>query len=780
MSTFLTSLLKKQKKPQKQNINTMEIDGRAGAVSETFDHSSNILFLNKVYKGYTGSITKTFSPKVLLSFGETIIRKDDYPDAKIGDMIKTKTYPFSAMVIDQFPILYVIQMENGETYNLSKKYLDRILKFRHINERGEEEYLTGILEKEEYTPEGIQYYFSIEDSGKEKQTIVVKTALNISEEVWRIKGTGNPQMDNKVGKLVNIVPEQLVLSTSYEWFNPQILSYAQKEGEMIVRKGDMKGKVGKIIKKDPKSFEIVIDISNKKIKKINNRIITEDDIFYKDILLKNGKWVEVKAALSNGRFLVNDMTTQYEIGHSDINTFGVGFKVKAEMEELIKTMGEMTFAQPEGPEESPFLETEEIQNTEADDGGDIVDTEGGDIVDTEGGDIEDIEREEPQKFVSSYKDIERIVKERESLSPQQSEIKKLLDGLFDYFVVNPQDINVIELVKTVEEVKEVAVRKLREKNFEDVFSKNDLKFLSVVVMFFYLVKRGELKSSTKTFNSILEKLVDGKYFKPIDVKNSSWFLLSPPINMKASFKEKVQNIISICTQLTRDVLGEIVEEVDYDYRMEAMPVGSKRQKSTDSEESFVRSEFTSKRGTSVKYMGQPPMDYKGKPIKERKSQPLYSDYKKNIPLDTDAQMIWTSSQEKIIQILKTKLNTAISDPKFEKYRELLQFAVDHLNNIFVHIIRLEKEADPSKKKFLAYLKQIATILTTQFDKLETSQSMMRMRKTIQQTERKQKKLAFGEGLKRKFEGEEETDIDMEKELDKMISEENLKLPQLPK
>lgn len=772
MSTFLTSLLKKQKK-QKQIGMEVDVQGPSGPKIETFEHSSNILFRNKVYKGYSGLITKIFSPKVLLSFGETIVRKDEYPDVKRGDMIKTKTYPFSAMVIDEFPILYVIQLETGETYNLSKKYLDRILKFRHINERGEEEYLTGILEKEEYTTDGIQYHFSVEEPSGTR-SIVVKNSLNISEEIWKIKGTGNAQMDNKIGKLINVVPEQLVLSTSSSWFSPQLLGFTQKENELVVRKGEMKGKVGKVIQKDPKSFEIVIDISNKKIKKINNRIITEEDVFYKDILLKNGKWVEVKSILPNGRFLVTESRDSdvMEIGQSDINTFGAGFKIKAELEELVKSMGEMTFKGSDVVEPSePFLEESQIPEDEI--GADEEDEE--DTEDTEN--VEDTEEsEEPQKLVSSYKDIERIVKERESLSHEQNEIKKVLDGLFDYFVVNPQDINVLELVKTVEEVKEVAIRKLREKKFEDVFSKNDLKFLSVVVMFFYLVKRGELKSSRKTFNSILEKLVDGKYFKPIDVKNSSWFLLSPPQQKtKESFKEKVQSIISICTQLTKDVLGEIVEEIDYDYRMEAIPVSSKRQKSTDSQDSFVRSEFTSKRGTTVKYMGQPPMDYKGKPIKEKRSQPLYADYKRNVPLDTDAQMIWTGPQEKIIQILKSKLTAAIGDSRFEKYKELLQFALDHIDNIFIHIISLEKAAVTSQKKYLAYLKQIATILTTQFDKLETRQSMLRMRKTLQQTERKQKKLAVGEGIKRKFRGEDEVEADMDIALD-----EDIKLPQLPK
>jgi ribosomal protein L24 len=776
-SSFLSSLLGKQKKKEdsvKKQPTTVSYSKR---VSQ-FDHSNEIIIKNKLFKGYSGLITKVFPPKVLVSFAETMVLKEEFPSAVRGDLVKLKIPPFSGVVMDEIPILYVIQMENGETYNLAKRFLDRILSFRHINEKGEEEYLTGILKSEEYKDGGIVYNIELENG-----RILSKQTLNISDEYWRVKNTNDRRIDNKTGKLMKIVPEQVVLSTSYTTFSPSQLKKhtgptgPTGPGTVTVIGGELKGKVGKIVSETPKTFEIYLDLKNKKIRKINNKEIGEDDIFYKDFKLENDKYVQLISQINSDKFYVTDLDRNFEINRSQIKSFGKGFKLNYDMEELVKSFGEM---QTEGPE-TEATETEGQGNfiegsAEGPDDTEDLDTDGLGGLDDADTEPEGLEGPETQTYVSSYKDIERIVKEREMLTDSQVEIKKVLGDLFDYFLVNPQDTNVADLIKSVEDVKAFMINKLTESGHKDVFSKNDLKFLCVVVMYIYFVKHGDVRASISEFyDKTVGKLIENKYFKPIDVKSSSWYLIRP--STQKQFDKKVAEIISICMEMANEVLGEIKEEIQTK-PFDIFPVGKKR--SLDTTDSFVRSEYTSKRGTTVTQIGQLPIDYKGRPITDIKLRPRFVDYKKNIQLNKDAQMLWTEQQMKIIQILKDKLSKAILDQRFVNYKNLLQFALENIDNIYVNIANLEKSGGDSKN--LAYLKQIATILTREFDKLETQKSMLKMKKQLHKTEKQQKKLAYQEGLIKTTRDEEEEDIsqlDIDRELNEIIDKElseSLKLP----
>lgn len=263
-----------------------------------------------------------------------------------------------------------------------------------------------------------------------------------------------------------------------------------------------------VVRKRTKDGSYIIDEFNSPV--FETSLISPSDVFYLDLVLKNGNYVQVNKILPNGNMAVTEKDSntrnyvQREISQDEIKELQPGFKF-SDKEKV--TVQEELFIQGPSQEE----ETSEFQQTYDEEESDSQE------VDYATSPIDDIEVEEEQPQKASFKDTQRTNIEQRELTKQEKSIKDEIQSILKMLKVHDESIDVYGTMDNVINIVKMITRKLKTINFTgDLTVTSNLKFIIVCIILYDLIKTG----FDKNMNTVISMLFPS-YFTIKDIQAQS-------------------------------------------------------------------------------------------------------------------------------------------------------------------------------------------------------------------------------------------------------------------
>ncbi len=289
-----------------------------------------------------------------------------------------------------------------------------------------------------------------------------------------------------------------------------------------------------VIRKRTKDGNYIIDEFNNPV--FETSLIMPSHVFYLDLLLKNGNYVQVNKILPNGNISVTEKDSvsrhylQREISQDEIQELQPGFKFSDK--EKVSVQQEELFVQ--GPSQE---DTSEFQEQTYDDEGESDSQE----VDYATSPIDDIEADEEQPQKASFKDTQRTTIEQRELTKQEKSIKEEIQSILKLLRVHDESIDVYSTMDTVLNIVKMMTNKLKTINFTgDLTVTSNLKFIMVCLVLYELVKTG----FDKNMDTVISMLFP-TYFTIKDIQaqsmNENIFLMKWEDNLS---QERIDSAIS--------------------------------------------------------------------------------------------------------------------------------------------------------------------------------------------------------------------------------------------
>jgi len=315
-----------------------------------------------------------------------------------------------------------------------------------------------------------------------------------------------------------------------------------------IKNKSYKGMSGKIVARHPPTLTLYIDSLGKKVNShvvqengvYLQRAITPNDVFYIDILLKNGNIFEVKQITDDkiiGIERSNNTTFPKEISIGEVEAFQPGFSFSSKIIDNIDTKGDNDSDDDGGIEtENPSYNDSETEGGNEDDSdndgefdGDLEDetelSEGEDpftvlydvepIIDTEG------------DMKASYKDYERSGIMNVQLSKKQQEIKNKINNILNLYGVDGE-VPLYEIIPRVEETITLIQKSLQDADMS-FWNPSDEKYIIAALVLHEIVKKGFGSTIAPPKQDIITKFIDDlsnkkKIFHKKDTVESIWLM----------------------------------------------------------------------------------------------------------------------------------------------------------------------------------------------------------------------------------------------------------------
>ena len=265
------------------------------------------------------------------------------------------------------------------------------------------------------------------------------------------------------------------------------------------------------------------------------------DVFYMDILLKNGNTAQVNKMLENDQLEVlekNDSQSTYikrSISKDEIKSLEPGFSFHEDGQMQARSsdnLGELLFntEQPLEEEQVQVYDEEEDLDSKEYDGYD------GEIV--EG--IEELE--EPK---ASFKDTQRTSVEHVEMTPKQKKLKDEITNVLNRLGLHDEVIDIYATMNNVEELIKIVINRLRVIDYEqDILVTNNIKFIIVCLILYDIIKQG----IRENLDNVIHKLYPG-YFSLGDINAAS---LNDNIFLKSSWN----------ASLTQDIINQAFNNIN--------------------------------------------------------------------------------------------------------------------------------------------------------------------------------------------------------------------------
>ncbi len=289
------------------------------------------------------------------------------------------------------------------------------------------------------------------------------------------------------GKIDNVIEKHQVELQDELTFKKNHIEFLDKN-KVKIKVGIYKNLIGSILYKNEKSYDLLIEALGKNISSLNNNPITDDYLFFKDILLKTGKYVQIMSLSDNGYDCITLNGEKIHITNEDIesvyyeNTDNINYNSDNTDEQEFVYEPEAKIREDDG---TTYDEDDENKNT-----GEYDYDEG--EKDGEG-------NAEPQKFGSSYKDMDRTSL-KISESEETKNIQNILKSIIKKLNMDDKYINDYQFVTDIEQY--LNIKKKNQKKWDD---END-KF---IILAFLL----NTETANQDSKSIIKKLLKEKFFK---------------------------------------------------------------------------------------------------------------------------------------------------------------------------------------------------------------------------------------------------------------------------
>lgn len=527
---------KSSQKPQKKENN---------AKTTKFSHSPNIILKHGTYKGYYGYVKK-FEPGLFeVQFQEEQkVTVQQYGEHPIGSTILTVFG--NSTITNRLPILYGIKFNSAgqSEFFFTESQLTKVVKFKDttgserigkfLGSGADGTCEVGVFDANSFDELAKMYRSSdVPISTNDNKTI---ECSQIISETFVVSYSPTNKSDinfiGMYGPLLRVVPEQYVVSYP-KTVNKIAKSLVSVDGKKLnigsvvtIKHGPYKGQRCVVVGVNPPQLAVFIDAIGREVHshlvKVGDTYkelpITPDDVFYMDIKLKSGQYVQVVSLLEDGNIIGIIKGSDYipkKISADLIDSYQPGFKFQNITSEF--------YPEPKEPE-NVFVSEEENQQIEETD--DQEDTDNPEFEISEEQEEQDryIEEEET-KYKSSYKDTERTNFPETKWTNDQTLIKATID-----LIVNASglDIDVYAIINNVEKCFTILKKQVMSLGKGGKYWKrSDEKYIIACLVLFSVVQSGFTHVFTShdgdMIGNFLRDLQTQKFFHKKDI-NGSIFL----------------------------------------------------------------------------------------------------------------------------------------------------------------------------------------------------------------------------------------------------------------
>lgn len=562
-----------------------------------FTHGKNVIMKTGTYKGYYGFVYDFFPAKY-----EIKIEDKQYISKNALDQFT------NASIIEEIPKLYVINIsKNQKEIRMPGSALMTIVAYKdndtiqlaNYNDLNENECELILIN----TPSNLisefqklqidttsDLFTNVEKENTfDEKSYINKLLDNLSEQIRA--GDLKPQKNIKCNKSKIISPQYYFVL--YKSNNPNDPNYQGEYGTLtrvideqyfikysrsvLLAKGDIKefkadktvvlknvaykDKMATFVKKHPAYLSIFIDVIGKNVTshlieingKYVHRHITPNDVFYMDILLKNGRLFEVKD-IYDDKIVGIEKADKYiprEITENDIESYQPGFILSSNISESGPSAEEESneFVYEEGVEEK-YIDEDEDQEQDFDQEMDeSEEDEGAQDADEYMKIFEEGDGEE-KEFKSSYKDVERTFFATTELTKKQQEIKNKIDTILSIYGLN-EDISVYNMITLIEQTIENFQNLLQKANI--VFWKGtDEKFIIATVVLHEIVKKGYGSSISSPKQDLLTKYTS-------DLSEKKKFINKKDIDQSIFLNNNWTNLFTV----NENIVNSLIKSKDY-------------------------------------------------------------------------------------------------------------------------------------------------------------------------------------------------------------------------
>lgn len=324
----------------------------------------------------------------------------------------------------------------------------------------------------------------------------VEVEISVTEEVYSSKPLENGDLVNNCVILAEISKDRYLGNCKKVTFLKTGDYQPYRDNEIEITRGPLTGMYGFI--KTIYRPRVGILLNNSPI------TVDVDDIFYKDILLNNGKYfnvTEIKLGAS-GDYVING----YEIGDNNIKTISVndikqmmpGFQMGADIQEVeVHSDDESVFVQ-ESEEKSVLGDQDESEEDDFDISSDTFDDVPGD-------------NDDQHQQKSTFRDVERTSFMFSGWTSKQKGYIDIIKRILNIMVVDESLINTFELLEQLESVLDNFDKQITKAGEDFVVhsSQIDIKMILACLVVYKLSKEDEHFAG---FDEYIKTLYNNDYF----------------------------------------------------------------------------------------------------------------------------------------------------------------------------------------------------------------------------------------------------------------------------
>lgn len=266
------------------------------------------------------------------------------------------------------------------------------------------------------------------------------------------------------------------------------------------------------------------------------RPIYQSDLFYMDVVLKNGNTAQIVKIMDNNTIsIIEKQNNKFEtktISMLDIVKYEQGFSfdtgIVQETDEVNKTNFNYT-------NNDKNDENDENENQEVNDDDVNKDEQEHDYEEVE--ENADNEQEQEQEQKASFKDTQRTSYEQKQLTSKQLSYKNTIEQVIKLLNMNEDNLDIYATINTIEQVISIIIKQLKSIDYKlDLTVTSNMKFIIVCVILYDLIK-------SKGYNQDIDLVISKLFPKYFTVKDLSASHINDNIFLK-EWNQLDSNIIS--------------------------------------------------------------------------------------------------------------------------------------------------------------------------------------------------------------------------------------------
>jgi hypothetical protein len=704
-------------KNEKLQKNVKNVKTEKNIKKNGFVHGINVVMKTGEYKGYDGFVYECLPEKVnlmLKNYSYVFIK--DYKDKKIGDKLNLN----GDKIVSKIDVLYKVLIE-GETVQEINLPMDNFVRFVFFM-NGKVTRVGQILKVYDTSYEVVM--MEIEHFGMPKDVMKMLSDGLLNDKIYNMYGEKNFVMKKecfdeyymvckrsdksevdyfaKYGKVCLEIPEQYLVVN--EKFLSVSRSMVKIDGKRVkVKSGIYRNSEGELVDIQEASLEVSINALCKVISNhfvyLNGycaeRKIYVSDVFYKDLLLKNGNYFEVKEWYDDCISGVEKIGATYVekiIKITDINMAMSGFMV------IYNTDTQKCSFEKEDTN-SQVLCDEILPCNSDNNNGDEIDIDNecddyGDHSDNVVLNADDYVFDSNEgQMKESFKDFERAGFSDKKFSKDEKEYMKMIEKCSAIIGETTEKYSLLD--KVVDAVN--TLKSELEKISVSEWKSTDVKYLVASLFVYEMIKNG-YNVTIYDFRKYVSKLYDSGYMTKSSImdsvytnvyenvdETSCWKLIETSREDKKALKmlykngkytEIMKDMMERCFKLLNHWFGKVCFSID-DCKLEWIPV-SKPNNVRQYPKYFLTTE----------------------------------DVINNRQVETANKIIWTPESEKLIRNLKSSLNDRLEKEDKDLSKLIYKFVIDNIDNAPFVLKRLENSDDKLDKLKCRELKKTFDIVSS--------------------------------------------------------------------